>query len=161
MLGRTMVVALVLADVAGNPSMLAGELVPQELACEHLIDPLGIDAAPPRLSWSLRAEPADRRGQVQTAYQVLVASRREALAADLGDLWDSGKVASDRTSEVIYAGRDGKSPKGSRLAVSGADRAMGEIPSTRTGRLTGRASAPINTRAWAGQSVPLKCCLEG
>ena len=33
-----------------------------------------------------------RRGAKQTAYQVLVASTPEKLAADQGDLWDSGEV---------------------------------------------------------------------
>jgi hypothetical protein len=44
------------------------------------------------------------RGQIQTAYQVLVASAPEILARDHGDLWDSGRVASGATTGVPYAG---------------------------------------------------------
>ncbi len=44
-------------------------------------------------------------GAKQTAYQVLVASTPEKLAADEGDLWDSGQVASDQSTQVVYAGK--------------------------------------------------------
>ncbi|NLX05480.1 MAG: family 78 glycoside hydrolase catalytic domain [Phycisphaerae bacterium] len=74
---------------------------PTRLRCEYLIDPVGIDAVTPRLSWVLQSE---ERGQRQTAWQVLVGSRPDVLSEDRGDLWDSGKVDSDRTSHVEYAG---------------------------------------------------------
>ena len=44
------------------------------------------------------------RGQRQTAYQVLVATSEAALRKDQGDLWDSGKVGSDQSLHVVYAG---------------------------------------------------------
>ncbi len=72
------------------------------LRCEYLADPLGIDAGSPRLSWILAS---DQRGEQQTAYQVLVASSAELLDADTGDLWDSGKVVSDESSQIAYAGK--------------------------------------------------------
>jgi len=72
------------------------------LACEFLSDPLGIDVAQPRLSWRIESS---ARGARQTAYQVLVASTPQALGEDKGDLWDSGKVASDATAHVAYAGK--------------------------------------------------------
>ena len=74
----------------------------QNLRCEYLKDPLGIDAIKPRLSWVLED---DERGQKQTAYQILVASTPETLAKDQGDHWDSGKVAGDRSNHVDYAGK--------------------------------------------------------
>ena len=73
-----------------------------ELRCEYLVDPLGIDVARPRLSWQIKDE---RRGAAQTAYQVLVASTPEKLAADEGDLWDSGRVATEQSIHLIYAGK--------------------------------------------------------
>jgi len=77
------------------------------LRCEYRTDPLGIDAAKPRLSWILTDGRGKResRGQKQTAYQVLVASTPELLAKGQGDLWDSGKVASDATTQIEYAGK--------------------------------------------------------
>ncbi|MBN1590872.1 MAG: alpha-L-rhamnosidase N-terminal domain-containing protein [Pirellulales bacterium] len=46
-----------------------------------------------------------KRGARQTAYQLLVASSPEGLAAGQGDLWDSGRVESDQTLHVVYRGR--------------------------------------------------------
>ncbi len=71
------------------------------LTCEYLVDPLGIDVVKPRLAWELRSV---QRGQRQTAYQVLVASSAETLAADRGDLWDSGKVETDQQLHIEYQG---------------------------------------------------------
>jgi alpha-L-rhamnosidase len=73
-----------------------------EPRCEGRDDPAGIDVVQPRLSWTIRSE---RRGEVQSAYQILVAASPEALARDEGDLWDSGKVSSSRTYGVEYAGK--------------------------------------------------------
>ena len=73
----------------------------EALRCEYLADPLGIDVTKPRLSWTLAS---DQRGVKQSAYQILVASSAAALAADQGDLWDSGRVSSDETAHVVYAG---------------------------------------------------------
>ena len=71
------------------------------LRCEYCQNPLGIDVTTPRLSWELSS---DERGQKQTAYHVLVASTAEILAANRGDMWDSGVVQSDQTLQVEYAG---------------------------------------------------------
>jgi alpha-L-rhamnosidase len=72
------------------------------LRCEYLEDPVGIDVALPRLSWLMLS---DERGQRQTAYQILVASTAERLQQDQGDLWDTGRVESDRSIHVAYAGK--------------------------------------------------------
>src|SRR4051812_31853721 len=60
------------------------------LRCEYVTNPLGIDTPRPRLSWQMSD---DRRGARQTAYQVVVEEG-----------WDSGKVESDRSVHVEYAG---------------------------------------------------------
>lgn len=73
----------------------------QRLRCELLTNPEGIDATAPRLSWELGSA---ARGLTQTAYQVLVASTPEKLAADEGDLWNSGKVGAGQSVHVAYAG---------------------------------------------------------
>lgn len=72
------------------------------LRTEYLVNPLGLDAERPRLSWRLDA---DGRGAVQTAWQILVASSEDALTARDGDLWDSGIVESAETAQVPYGGR--------------------------------------------------------
>ena len=84
----------------------AADLNVANLRCEQLINPLGIDAREPRLNWNLESQqrPQELRAQTQTAYQILVASSREALVEGRGDLWDSGKVESDQCIQVAYAG---------------------------------------------------------
>ena len=78
------------------------DLAPAGLKCEYRIDPLGIDVLKPRLSWILESR---RRGQVQGAYQILVADSLASLAADRGNLWDSGRVASRETLHIVYGGK--------------------------------------------------------
>jgi len=46
-----------------------------------------------------------RRGERQTAYQILVASSLKLLGQEKGDLWDSGKVETNQSSQVEYAGQ--------------------------------------------------------
>ncbi len=79
-----------------------GCLDPVDLRCEYAVNPLGVDVAQPRLSW--RVEGRDR-GERQTAYRLLVSSTADELARDRGDLWDSGKVSSDETLFIPYAGK--------------------------------------------------------
>jgi len=80
----------------------ASEVSVSNLRCEYLVNPLGIDAVKPRISWVIESE---HRGWKQGAYRVLVASSAADLRADIGDLWDSGKVASDQTAQVEYQGK--------------------------------------------------------
>jgi alpha-L-rhamnosidase len=72
------------------------------LRCESRVNPLGLDVATPRLSWQTKS---DNRAFTQSAYQILVARSEAALKAGQADLWDSGKVASDQSVLVPYAGR--------------------------------------------------------
>jgi alpha-L-rhamnosidase len=90
--------AFALSALAADPVALK----PTNLRCENLANPTGLDVKDPRLSWLLES---DQRGQKQTAYRILVASNDETLAADKGDLWDSGQVASDQISQIVYAGK--------------------------------------------------------
>lgn len=80
---------------------------PVNLRCEYQTNPLGLDVSAPRLSWEVN-DP--RRGAVQTAYQVVVAETLADLALDDlgrsgGTCWDSGKVDSDQSIHVVYAGK--------------------------------------------------------
>jgi alpha-L-rhamnosidase len=74
---------------------------PEKLECESLTEPLGMDAEHPLLSWQLRDS---REGARQTAYQIQVASTSQSLGAGKADVWDSGKIESDNSRDVAYAG---------------------------------------------------------
>jgi len=83
----------------------AGPFVPTALRCEYLENPMGVDVPKPRLFWVF--EHAER-GQVQSAYQILVSTDPKAGA---GDIWDSGKVASAKSTQVVFAGKSLESGK--------------------------------------------------
>lgn len=101
-----MLLGAVLAIADGSR---AAELRILRLRCEYLDNPRGIDATTPRLGWVCES---GSRGQRQTAWQILVASSPEALAAGKGDLWDSGRVPGTACAQIEYAGQ----PLTSRMA---------------------------------------------
>jgi len=72
-----------------------------DLKCEYLENPLGIDIKAPRLSWKMKAGESNLR---QTAYRLLVSSEKEKLKNDLGDLWDTDTIYSDKSTQIIYSG---------------------------------------------------------
>jgi len=82
--------------------MHAEDMRVQSLRCEYLENPCAMDLPAPRLSWQLDSK---ERGQRQSAYRVLVASSEELLQKGRGDLWDSGRVESDQSLHVRYAGK--------------------------------------------------------
>ena len=67
------------------------------LTCEHETNPIGIGVTQPRLSWKLRST---RLGEKQTAYEIQAMSSVPALRP----LWDSGKISSDQSVLVPWAG---------------------------------------------------------
>ena len=73
-------------------------LHPTNLRCEYLENPIGIGETQPRLSWALTSS---QRDQQQSAYEIQVSSDPQRLE---GDLWDTGRVASSETVQVVYAG---------------------------------------------------------
>ncbi|MBN1417194.1 MAG: family 78 glycoside hydrolase catalytic domain [Planctomycetes bacterium] len=78
-----------------------GAIEPIDLRCEGLSDPIGIDGSRPRLSWIVESR---ERAQVQNGYHILAATSPEKLAPGEADLWDTGRVESDRSVLVPYGG---------------------------------------------------------
>src|SRR5205809_8104090 len=97
--------ALMTSALQSNSTSSAPVLTPTYLRCEYRVDPLGIDVRQPRLSWLLESEKPEVRNQKQIGYQILVAGDEKTLAKDQGDLWNSGKVVSDATSQIVYGGK--------------------------------------------------------
>ncbi len=87
-------------------SLAASGVTIGNLRCEYMTNPAGIDIVNPRLSWILESP---LRGERQTAYQILVAQTADQLARNEGDLWNSGKVLSDQTTQLEYSGKPLKS----------------------------------------------------
>ncbi|MFM2197784.1 MAG: hypothetical protein RLZZ505_1216 [Verrucomicrobiota bacterium] len=67
---------------------------------EGFVDPIGFYDSTPTFSWKL---PSDAGVKSQTAYRIIAASD-PALLPDKPDLWDSGKVSSDQSTWIRYAG---------------------------------------------------------
>src|ERR1035437_10041377 len=88
-----------LVTVAG----LSATISVTSLRTEGLTNPLGLDMTNPRLSW--KAEATSEKDVIQKAYQILVASSIEKLNTDNGDVWNSGKISSDVSLWIPFAGK--------------------------------------------------------
>lgn len=71
------------------------------ILCESKINPVGIEAEHPRLSWVINSDEKDTR---QSAYHILVSDSPQKLKNNIGNIWDSKVVKSDRSIQVEYAG---------------------------------------------------------
>ncbi len=78
-------------------------MVVGNLRCEYAANPVGVGVTHPRLSWAISSH---RRGERQTAYQILVSGTEENLNAGEGDLWNTGKVMSGESTQVRYQGKE-------------------------------------------------------
>lgn len=70
---------------------------PVLLRTNGIVDPLGVDEPRPRLRWRPRSDHT-------SAFRVLVASDRDLLEEDAGDVWDTGRVEHDDVLSVTYDG---------------------------------------------------------
>lgn len=95
--------AAVVPVLLAAATSLAASVQPADLRCEYQANPLGIDTLKPRLSWQLKSS-RSARGVSQAACQVLVASTPEKLAANSGDLWDSGRIDASTAAQFEYQG---------------------------------------------------------
>src|SRR5687767_13595328 len=73
----------------------------QNLRCEYLDSPIGIDAKHPRFSWVLLD---DNPGVSQSSFQIITGTDSIAVAHNKGDMWQSPFVPG-RTTLIPYAGR--------------------------------------------------------
>ena len=77
-------------------------LAPFRLRVEYLENPIAIDVENPRFSWALDHT---ERGQKQTACRVVVYHSNRTQPREPGEMfWDSGKVATNRSTNAVYGG---------------------------------------------------------
>lgn len=129
-----------------------------EQRVESLAGPVVLDTLEPRFSWAMRD--ADR-GASQSAYSLLISSAREISEAGVGDVWDSGLVASARSIQVPYAGPTlaGSTRYWWRVLVlddQGVRSAYGAPASFELGPLPGEWTASF---VWDGTANPRNWCL--
>ena len=107
---------------------LSGPQAPSGLRIEYLENPVGVDVKQPRFFWILEHA---ARGQVQSACQILVSSDPAPAA---GDIWDSGKLASSKSTQVVFAGKALESGKTYYWKVKYWDKDGRESPWSETAR---------------------------
>ncbi len=73
----------------------------ENLTCEFLKDPLGIEKENPRLSWQLVS---DQKDVVQNHYQIIVSDDIFDIMNGNGKIWDTGKIASKSSNLIEYNG---------------------------------------------------------
>ncbi len=76
---------------------MSSSLLIAHLTCEYFANPICLDTQHPRLSWKLNSAARNAR---QQAYQIVVTDAGDGGAV----IWDSGKVQSDQSVHVAYAG---------------------------------------------------------
>ncbi len=75
---------------------------PYRLQCEHLINPIGLDAPSPRLHWQINDSTA---GAMQTANRVIVGTDSVQVANGIGNCWDTKKISKPEML-VSYKGQE-------------------------------------------------------
>ncbi|MDI6845427.1 MAG: family 78 glycoside hydrolase catalytic domain, partial [Candidatus Saccharicenans sp.] len=118
---------------------------PCDLRVEYLTDPLGVDTPRPRFFWTNNHP---QRGQKQTAFQLIVSS---SPSAERGDLWDSGKVNSESSIQIVYQGKPLESNRSYYWKVRIWDASGQESPWSQVARFdTGLFSASDWKGEWIG-----------
>lgn len=74
---------------------------PGDLSLEFIRQPSAVSVLDPlpEFGWVVPIESV-----YQSAYQILVASSREKIDDNIGDMWDSGQVRGDQSANIEYAG---------------------------------------------------------
>jgi alpha-L-rhamnosidase len=101
-----MLLPIILGALLSSPSYAdnaaiksSGLAASYDLRVEYLVNPLGVDVQKPRFFWK---NDHPERGQKQTAFQLIVSSSPEASKPDL---WDSGKINTDSSIQIVYGGK--------------------------------------------------------
>ncbi|MDB5024931.1 MAG: hypothetical protein JWP78_2686 [Mucilaginibacter sp.] len=68
-----------------------------DLRIERMAEPMGVEAIHPQFSWQIKS---NKRAFIQSAYDIMVASSLKLLQNNIADVWNSGKVASDKQNGI-------------------------------------------------------------
>ena len=81
-------------------------ITPINLQAANKTEPIGIEQGSLVFGWTLQSQPAAARGVRQSAYRILVASSKQKLEQEIGDVWDSGRVTAQTFWLLPYHGAD-------------------------------------------------------
>jgi alpha-L-rhamnosidase len=99
---KSLKLALILLTFCG--AAFAQELSVKDLTCEHKKNPVGIDIKQPRLSWKISSS---ANSIMQSAYSLRVSADVKFPSSKI--IWQSGKISSDESVLLPYAGPELKS----------------------------------------------------
>ncbi len=89
-----------LFKVIAVSAFAAAPFAPTNLRVNDVSNPVGTDATP-YFGWLVNDPDAN---EIQTRYQILVATNASNLATNFGDAWDSGPVVSRTQNHVVFTG---------------------------------------------------------
>lgn len=98
-MNRYFIIVLILSPILGfsKPGFRVSSLT-----CEYTTNPVGVESIAPKLSWKMIGA---ERNLTQSAYSILVCDNLKDLNRNIGNVWISGKVLSDKSIQIRYAGR--------------------------------------------------------
>jgi alpha-L-rhamnosidase len=82
-------------------TMGRGQVKVENLLCENLVNPIGLDILNPRFSWQLLS---DHRNVIQSAYEIRMGSDSAALVKGKKLIWSSTQTTSEASVHVAYDG---------------------------------------------------------
>src|SRR5450756_570517 len=74
---------------------------PVHLRTNALVAPIGVDTPKPTLSW---ISDATTPNWTQSAYEILVDPDADNLSVGQAATWDSGRIVSSESLDIVYAG---------------------------------------------------------
>ncbi len=87
-------------------SLKVSAINPENLTCEYIQNPLGIDIRKPRLSWNFTAT---GKNQFQSAYEIILSDNEKDIQQLKGTTWSTGKMNSSQSIHIEYSGDELKS----------------------------------------------------
>ena len=78
------------------------KLIITKLLCENKLNPMGVPVDNLRFSWQMQSA---QRGQLQTAYQIVIAGSKKELQSGSYDIWNSAMIKTSQSILVSYRGK--------------------------------------------------------
>lgn len=108
MMRKSIIIFLSILSLIGCTSVNNKSLEFTNVMVENQNNPEGVAAAAPRFSWQFTSNKND---VMQTAYQIEVADSEKSLKAGDGLIWNTGRIDSDKSLLIEYAGKPLESGK--------------------------------------------------
>lgn len=94
-------IAFIIGCILVTPA-IAQHLSADALICDYKINPLGIGNSTPELGWQLVTSDEN---VMQQAYEIRVGTDADGILKDKDLVWSTGKINSDVSAHVVYAGK--------------------------------------------------------